>query len=674
MRKLHLVVTVLLVPILTLSQQSKLQKSNLKFGDIKVQDFEPTAYEVDSSASAVVLADIGESKFEGNNDGFFSIVFKHHKRIRVMNKNGFDNASITITVYSQGNAEEKIEDLEAYTYNIEGQKVVATKLEKSSVFKDRINKYFTVRKFTFPNLKEGSILEYKYKIITPFYRYLRSWDFQGSMPRVWSEYSVSVPSMFDYVLLNQGYRTYDIADASASNEAFNILIPGETAYDRSEVVKWDGSVFNNVWGISNVPALKNEAYTTSINNHIQKIEFQLRAIRWPSGKVDDFMGNWMKLADDLLKDEDFGAQLAKSNSYFDSEINKVLDGAKNEKEKAAKIYSYVRDHFTCTDHSAIWLSNPLKKTFQTKNGNVADINLLLTAILRSKGFEAQPVLLSTTDNGKAYELYPLINRFNYVITRVRVDGDYILLDASRSKIGFGKLPSDVYNGYARIIEQPIPNLINLSPDSLAESKLTSVFVMNAEDGKRMTGSYTSNLGYYESLHLRDRLAKTTTEDYFKEVEKSYSFEIDLKDPSVDMLKSYDEPAIVKYDFDFTTEDDIIYFNPLLTEALKENPFTSANREYPVEMPYTINETYVLNMDIPKGYIVDELPKSARVKLNEEEGMFEYLISANEKNIQFRSRLVIRKATFQKEDYEMLRNFFSMIVKKQSEMVVLKKKQ
>jgi hypothetical protein len=674
MRNLLLIVAFLLLyPFLALSQHSKLQKSNLKFGDIKVSDFEPTAYEVDSTASAVVLADIGESKFEGNRDGFFSIVFKHHKRIRVMNKNGFDNATISITVYSQGNTEEKIDDLEAYTYNVEGEKVIATKLEKSSVFKDRINKYFTVRKFTFPNLKEGSILEYKYKIITPFYRYLRDWDFQGSMPRVWSEYSVSVPSLFDYVIINQGYRQFDITDANAGNERYDIIVPGTSAYDKTEVVKWEGNVYNNIWAIKNVPALKDEAYTTSLSNHIQKIEFQLRSIRWPSGKVDDFMGTWLKLADDLLKDEDFGAQLTKNNSFFDSDINKAIEGTTNEKDKAVKIYSYVKDNFTCTDHSAIWMSNPLKKTFQSKNGNVADINLLLTAMLISKGFEAQPVLLSTTDNGKAYELYPLLTRFNYVITRVKIGDQYFLLDASRDKLGFGKLPSHAYNGYGRVIEQPTPALVNLSPDSLKESKVTSVFIMNSEDGKGMSGALTSNLGYYESFHLRDKLAKATTDEYFMEVKKSYSFDVEIKDASVDMLKSYDEPAIVKYDFKFSADEDIIYLNPLLTEAMKENPFTSATRHYPVEMPYTINEIYVLTMDVPKGYVVDELPKSSKIMLNEEEGLFEYMISSNGTTIQFRSRLQINKATFGKEDYEVLRNFFSMVVKKHSELIVLKKK-
>jgi hypothetical protein len=662
-------VLLLMLPFIGLAQK-KLQRSYLKFGDIKEADFEPKAYEVDSNASAIVLADIGESKFEGNNDGFFSIVHKHHKRIRIMNKNGFDNATVSIGIYNNGSKEEKLDDLEAFTYNVENGKVVVTKLDKASIFKDKITKNYTIKKFTFPNIKEGSILEYRYTIITPYYQYLRDWEFQGSMPRLWSEYYVSVPSMFDYVMFNQGYGEFDISDATITTGRYSILVPGETAVDRSEVFNWSGNVYENVWAMKNVPALKQEAFTTTVDNHIQKIEFQLRAIRWPGGKVDDIMGTWHKLADALLKDADFGADLDK-NSFVDKDINNVVAHASSDIDKARVIFEYVRDNFTCTDHSSKWLSNPLKKIYQAKNGNVADINLLLTAIYRNKGFEATPVILSTKDHGKPYELYPLINKFNYVITRVKVGENYYLLDASHNRLGFGKLPEEVYNGYARIVDNN-PLLIPLFADSLVESKVTSIFIINNENGKGLTGTFTTNPGYFESYELREKLTKTTREDYFKELKKSFSFEIEMENTSIDSLKMYEEPVSVKYDFHFTPEDDILYLNPMLSEATKENPFTAAERRYPVEMPYAFNETYVFNMEIPKGYKVEELPKSVRIKLNDDEGLFEYIIGSSGQNIQLRSKIVINKATFSKDDYQTLRDFFAMVVKKHSEQIVLKK--
>ena len=119
-------------------------------------------------------------------------------------------------------------------------------------------------------------------------------------------------------------------------------------------------------------------------------------------------------------------------------------------------------------------------------------------------------------------------------------------------------------------------------------------------------------------------------------------------------------------------DDILYFNPLLNEGYKTNPFKSMNRHYPVEMPYLIDETYILNMEVPAGYQVDEMPKSARVAYNNDEGMFEYLIQKGESNIQMRVRLKLNKTFFPIDEYGTLRDFFAFVVKKENEQIVFKK--
>ena len=115
-----------------------------------------------------------------------------------------------------------------------------------------------------------------------------------------------------------------------------------------------------------------------------------------------------------------------------------------------------------------------------------------------------------------------------------------------------------------------------------------------------------------------------------------------------------------------------YFNPMMKAGLNKNPFLSAERNYPVELPYVFDESYILNMDIPEGYEVEELPKSVRIKLNENDGIFEYLIQKNETSIQFKNALNIKKATFDPDDYNNLRDFYAYIVKKQAEMIVFRK--
>jgi len=80
----------------------------------------------------------------------------------------------------------------------------------------------------------------------------------------------------------------------------------------------------------------------------------------------------------------------------------------------------------------------------------------------------------------------------------------------------------------------------------------------------------------------------------------------------------------------------------------------------------------MNMEIPEGYAIDELPKSTRVKYNDDEGMFEYILQEGSGMIQLRYRVQLNKAVFPPEEYENLRSFFAYIVSKQSEQIVFKK--
>ena len=115
-------------------------------------------------------------------------------------------------------------------------------------------------------------------------------------------------------------------------------------------------------------------------------------------------------------------------------------------------------------------------------------------------------------------------------------------------------------------------------------------------------------------------------------------------------------------------------NPTFNEGFKTNPFTAEKRSYPVEMPYLINETIVATIQIPIGYEVDEIPKQARIKLDEEgKDYFEYLISVSGNVISFRNTLKLGKTFFTPEEYASLREFFNYVVKKQKEQIVLKRK-
>ncbi|MEJ0105670.1 MAG: DUF3857 domain-containing protein [Bacteroidota bacterium] len=646
------------------------EKSPYKFGKIAPQDFQTKIYSIDSNANAVVLSDVGSTEIVGNNNGWFSLQFKRYTRIHILNKNGYDAANVQINLYQDGSLEEDMANLKAVTYNLENGNVVETKLEKSNIFKDKIDKNWFLKKFTLPNIKEGCIIEYQYEIKSDFIRNLQPWNFQGENPVLWSEYSASIPQFFSYAFLSQGYHAFDIKDSKNRNVNFSVHETRTSA--ATENYNFSAGVTDYRWVMKNVPALKEESFTSTLKNHISRIEFQLTEYKEPL-TYRNILGSWNDVGKNLLESEYFGQQLDKNNNWLGDIEKPLLAGAKDEVEKAARIYSYVRDNFTCTDRGSLYLDQTLKNTAKSKNGSEAEINLLLTAMLKYADIKTDPVILSTRSHGYTYPLYPLLARFNYVISRAVINNKEYYFDASVPRLGFGKLMPYCYNGHARVINENVTPLY-FSPDSLKERKVSSIFLINDEQGN-IKGNMQQTMGYYESLNMRDEIKEKGQDEVMKDIQKNYGEDIQIKDLVFDSLNRSEEALGMKYEIIMkNNSEDVIYFSPMFGESYKHNPFKSAERFYPVEMPYNSDELFIMNMEVPKGYVVDELPKSVRVKLNEEgDGSFEYLVQQQDNTIALRTRIMMKRTFFTPDEYEMLREFFNLIVKKQAEQIVFKKK-
>ncbi|MEP6583246.1 MAG: DUF3857 domain-containing protein [Ginsengibacter sp.] len=672
---------VLLLLQFSVSAQDKLK---FKFGKVSVEDFDVKSPLIDSSTNAVVIGDVGKSQFVANsNELSFSLIFTQKKRMKIINKNGFDIATVTIPLYvSDNNKAEKLSNLDAYTYNLENGKIVETKVDKSSVFTEKHSKNWIYNKFTFPNLKEGSIIEYSYQVKSDFFFNLQPWTFQGEYPVLWSQYEAGIPEFYQYVTLSQGYQPFFINKIDNSSASYSFVehesraeSTGFKADNSSKINRFtvDGKMEYHTWVMKDVPALKEEAFTTTLRNSVAKIEFQINAVVFPNSAPHNYMDTWETVASQLMENESFGTLIERPNNWLDKDVNDIVGNASTLQEKSRKIYEYVRDNFTWNNNNSIYVTSNLKDVFKNKTGSVADINMLLIAMLRNQKIEANPIILSTRDNGFTHEFYPLINRYNYLIAKAVIDSKEYYLDATTRQLEFGILPSRTYNGQAREIAKNNAMPVYLVADSLKEMGATYIYISQDDKGS-VEGSFKHNFGVYESLKMREKMTKTSQEDLKKALQVEYPEDVTIDNFKLDSLKLLNLPVALNCDLKFKSfEDaDIVYFNPMLDDALKNNPFAAAERFYPVEMPYAIDKNYFLTMQIPKGYKVDELPKSARVNFNEDEGMFEYLLSADKDLVQMRCRLLLKKATFLNEDYQSLRDFYAFVVSKEAEQIVFKK--
>ncbi|MCU0334078.1 MAG: DUF3857 and transglutaminase domain-containing protein [Chitinophagaceae bacterium] len=674
MKKFLLAAFVLLAGLSSAQSGNPDEKIDFKFGKVTKEDFILPPDAIQQDAAAYIVIDKGYTEFVGNSKGWFSLRFTRKMRIKINNANGVDAADFQIPVYRSGSTVEKLQNLKAVSYNLDNGQITETYLKSDQIFEDKYSRNLELRKFSVPGVKAGSLVDVTYVLESDFLSNLQPWTFQGQYPRYWSEYEVDFPQFFHYVMIAQGYQPYHLRTSKEDRMNFSVLIPSEDGIGgRSEMASFSANVQYTRWVMKNVPALKEEPFTSTLNNHISKIDFQLSQYRFEGQPIRNMMGNWPQMVNSLNNYEDFGASLYKGNGFLDEELKAVIAGAGSQLDKAKRIYAYVRDKYTCTSSRGLYLTNGLKNVIKTKSGNVADINLLLTAMLNHEKIETHPLILSTRSHGLTHEIYPLMDRYNYVVAQAKIDGVTYNLDATEPGLPFGVLPPQCYNGHARLIHGFGPP-VYLMPDSVEEKKTTQLFMTVSENGE-WKGELRSSLGNFESLTMRQIARAKGKKDIIDAIKKQVPTEFSIGEPTFENIDSGDANVSVIYEVKPEVEEDadVIYLNPMVAEGFKENPFGSAERKYPVEMPYASSEMFIANIEIPKGYVVEEIPKSTKVNLFENDGFFEYIVSKDAERVMLRCRLVIHKADFIADDYEPLREFFSYVVKKQQETIVFRKK-
>ncbi len=652
----------------------------VEFGQVWPGDFtlHPSAA-LDSSNAAVIIADYGETSFRGSTNGWISYVFKHKKRIKIINSRAFDLATVEIVLYGAEDQSEKMEELSAASYNLKGDTILVNKLDKKEIFTEKLGKDQIIKKFTIPGVKENCIIEYSYTIVSDFYFNIPSWEFQHpEYPTLWSEYQVEIPSLVSYVFNKRGYHNFSIDQEGEGKANFQIhnkdisLISGA---DMGVSVK--AKTAKHRWVMQDVEAFAHEDYLYTPENYLDQIDFQLSRV-YNGEETRDVKNTWTKQTEDMLRDKQFASFMSgeEDMGWMDEYLASSVHPSGSPIEQVRQVYRHISGNFSCIDHHSKYLRSSLQAVAKAQKGSVGEINLLLTALLRRLHVEAAPVVLSTREAGFNYESYPVLTRLDYVVCRVMVDDAEYYLDASQPQLGFGQLPPACYNGHARIISPVNSKSIFFLPDSIKETqKVMLHFFPSGDPAKPLAGSCVINYGLMESFNSRVEIAAKGLPAYLRRITGIGGEEMQIKETWVDSLDKKELPLSVHFNVDINSFNgsDIVYFNPVLWSGYKKNPFAALTRRYPVEMSYPLNETYYLTLEVPEGYEIDELPKSIKISYNANEGYFEYIVHHFEGTIQLRSTIFLKKAIFDAEDYNSLRTFFAGVVKKQAEQIVFKKK-
>ncbi len=651
---------------------------NYKFGKVSKEELLQKQHPTDPTADAAVLYRETKTEFQYTQDAGWYMVTDYFERVKIYTKEGFDWANATIDLY-KGEGEDKLLGLKGYTYYLgEDGKVEEVKLKSDGIFEQETTKYVSQTKITMPNLREGCIIEYKYTINSPFIFNIDEFKFQETIPVDNVKVVFISPEYFTYKTHQRGWVPYKV-DAKTqertmsfsitSNDMGTIKSYGGIPQSSSREVRFKEDVYSVE--LDHVPAIKEEAYAGNLNNYTTALQFEMSFMDFPGSPLRTYSTTWEDVSKGIYKVDLFGAELDRKN-YFEDDLKNLLEGVSNPEEKTALIFSYVVKKMSWNGFNGYYTNEGVKTAYKKGSGNVADINLMLIAMLRYANIQANPVLVSTTSHG--VPLFPTRNGFNYVIAAVDLPKGTLLLDATNKEADIGVLKSNILNWQGRIImNDGTSSWVPLSPQSHAvKSAMVNVeikpdFSVIGKAQNRYTGNYAFN--------YRTKFKSLNEEAQRKALEKS-SNQVELSAHHFENLDTVGKPVSLDYDFEsLDAIEDVagkLYFSPMIFMATVENPFKPETRDYPIDFGYPMKDRYIINISLPEGYKVESMPENTAFNLGEDAGSFRYLISQVGNKLQLSVEFSINKSFIAAEEYGNLKKFYELLIAKENEKVVLSK--
>jgi len=629
----------LLLSALILSAQDKIPA----FGTIDKADLEMKDCSFDPGAEAMVLLDMGEIGFDYFQGSGWVSETSYRIRIKILKESAVGRSEIKLRYYAV-NRREEVTNISGISYNLDANGNIAeSKLESNSIYNKAIDKDYSEVSFALPNVKAGTVFEYKYKMQRKSYSYIPGWNFQQTIPVRYSAYNVMIPEYFQFTALVS--KRQDL-EKKPSN-----------------------GIKDGTWYIMrNIKGLKDEPFSSGKIDYIQRIDFQLASINAP-GYYEEIRTTWPKLISELQEDEDFGLALKKNLKGID-DIQRIVMSMPQTSDRIRAIYNYVQRNMQWNSDYGIYSDKGIKEAWDKKNAGIADINFILINMLKEAGIEAKPLLVSTKDHGAVSALYPFLKRFNAVLAYVK-DGDReYIMNAADKYNPYNLVPYDVINTNALLVDRSVQTLMLING---TDKFVNNVFLTSSvePDGKISGQATLKNAGYSRNIRM-STFKKNKLKDMIEDNEG-----ISIKVDSFTVKNEEDElqPFEQVVDFSGTMQEGGGYFLlPCnLFTGLGKNPFVEEDRVMAID--FNFPKTYVVTgtFYLPEEFVINELPKNTKLIMPDTSIILTRMIQESGNVISFRITLDLLYADYTAEGYPYIKEFFKKMYAILDERIALKKK-
>lgn len=629
---------ILLIILFSLSVQGQ-DKEFINLKNATLEELKMTAYEKDSSARAVVLNEKGHVYF--NIKGRNRYTREYYVKIKILKKSGFDKATVQIPFYKSS----RVKSIEAITYNLkENGEIEKTLLEEKDIFKEKFNKSFNIKSFSIPNVKVGSVIEYKYTYSRNSYG-VYDWDFQTDIPKVKSVYKAYLSGRPKFKIRLIGFLKPSLERAELKKKCVGVSRCSELYYEMEDV-----------------PAFVEEKYLTSKYNYLSRLTFEREYYNSFVKKGDE--QDW-KALDKGFKRAYY--QDLNSDWYYKKHLPKHLFEEKNALQRAKNIYSYIQKIFT-KDNSS---KHSFDDVFEKKTGSSFQINFALYNALKAANLDVKIMFLSTRKNGFVTKLHATVEDFNYNIIKLHIDGKDLFLDANDKLNPFGLLPFMCLNGEGRVVDFDKGSNWHPIKSTLKSGKTTKV-ALTLKDGKMEGDIYISRKGY-DAKFKRSVLEDSNKETYMEAFESRYP-NIEIDSYSNENVGNLNLP--LKEFFKASIElDDLatIKINPFVIGRLEVNPFKLNERLYPVDYGYKRSERYLFSLTVPDEYEIKKMPRNKVISLPNKGGSMKLSIMKKGNEITLFYTFNLAQTVYSSIEYHYLKEFYNRVIKNQDTFIELEKK-
>ena len=665
-------IALLLISVLFIT--TNIIAQNVKFGKVTKKELEEKFYPEDTVANAAVLYKNRRTFYALDADYHWVVKTVVHERIKLYNKDGFQYATKKVRLYSKG-GDNELFSVKAYTYNLKGGKIEKIKLEKSGVFKEDMSKNWRSKNFTLPNLKDGSIVEWRYTITSPYYASINDVICQYKIPIKYLDVKIQIPEYFEFKFLPSRYYPIKVKK-SQTQKSYNITSKTRNSSDFS--VTKTKTDYNNIkvtektYAINkmNIPALKDEPYVNNIYNYRAKVDFEISAYRPTNGIPKFYNTTWENVTKTIYESQYFGEQLSKKSHYKD-DLADITNGATSQNEKIISIFNFVKSKIKWNEEYGKYVSiEGIKKAYKNGVGNVAEINLTLVSMLKEAGLSASPILVSTRAHG--IPLFPTKDGYNYVITGVETQNRVILLDATEKYSTPNVLPLRDLNWEGRLIrENGSSTTVSLYPSKYNTKKIKLSTKLDSEG--TITGMMMTTYTNLNALQYRDNYASLAEDDLISKIE-SKNNAIEIEKIRLNNKNDLSKPVIEMVKFTRDNQVDIIgdkmYISPLLFLTTSENPFKQEERLFPVDYGSAWKNELNISIQIPEGYSVASKPEDFSLTLPNNLGSYILKTKVIGNKINVTSQTKINAAIIGADHYKTLKDLYKKAIDNQLEKIVL----